>query len=964
MGRVLDAKVILDDKQAVKSLKNLENQGKLTSDAIASGFMKGKVALDALYSVGARAFDFLKTTVKDAQAADAAFSKLTTSMKTNGTYTAQLAQEYVKFANSIQRSTTIEGDSVVALMGKLQDLSDFRGKDLESLTKITLSYAELTDKSADATANMIAKMAGSGDWSKLEKQMGFAAGSIKSIDDALKATAPGFEQLKAQTENFSGGMTQLINIWGDFKEGLGAYITQSPAVIDGIKFTGEVVSDLTAFLDDGTRAQGSWFDRLLDGMGITEDATGSFTGLNDTIQDLLDYLNENPEALGEKLVELGKIAQVTGGIIAGVLIAQGLSAIVNISNGVISSCNGIASAIGLIGTQATAASGLVGGLRAALLSIPTLIGVTIAITTIQTGLSLYDNYQDQKSRGFPNDPGAGGHAPDNYDYMPWQNGLRLAKDLAGKGIDKAGILDMMRGSGKSTTPPPSNRPRGGGGGGGGKKAAEDEAWYSGIFSSMIDNPKLEDAKRFFRGETIDASNLVDDLKQLNAQVDFYEQKLSKARRTGSSKETIKTIEQELKVSKEAADDIQKQIDLKQKLIDLEKDGLRQKLSQEQQVGNELERRLSLEKQIGNELKSQTADLRNLMNAISPGSASSNSVEEFISKYKDLLSPEAIENLRNNDQANAAAGNLPYNFTDFAKISGITIEQAQSKMEELKLKMSDNVTATNALKNAISINNDVVNNLNDTIIGLGSLLGGMAGLTSSQLQQKTDEAIAAAGGTTPTTPAPSSGGWTIDSNAPSNPAYETWVDNAGNMQVRPKGAGPMATSPSAQSTSPYIGEAEAKKRRGEAEQAAREAEQAAKKAEDEAKKAAEEAKRRQEQMMAPFYAFINSGINNIGQEGGFAQGLKNGAGSLAGGIVSNLVPGPIGGLLGNLASKLIGGLFKKKKATKVEAVPVRVINFSDMQSALLNITKQMLLGNTSGSINRLDNLRLKQNKVGV
>ena len=112
--------------------------------------------------------------------------------------------------------------------------------------------------------------------------------------------------------------------------------------------------------------------------------------------------------------------------------------------------------------------------------------------------------------------------------------------------------------------------------------------------------------------------------------------------------------------------------------------------------------------------------------------------------------------------------------------------------------------------------------------------------------------------------------------------------------------------------------------------------------------------------------LNAGVSGIGSEGGFGGGVKGAIPGVASNILSALIPGPLGGLLGNLAGKLFGGLFggHKKKTTKAEAIPVYMVNWSDLASAMLNVSKQSLLGATTGRIDRLNNLRIQQSVVGI
>jgi len=115
-------------------------------------------------------------------------------------------------------------------------------------------------------------------------------------------------------------------------------------------------------------------------------------------------------------------------------------------------------------------------------------------------------------------------------------------------------------------------------------------------------------------------------------------------------------------------------------------------------------------------------------------------------------------------------------------------------------------------------------------------------------------------------------------------------------------------------------------------------------------------------MGPLFGLLSQGLGNINGQGGFEGGIKQGLGGALSQLAGGLIPGPLGGLVGSL----VGGLFGKKKQgqSRAEVVPVKVINFSDLQSSLLNTTKQSLLGAGAGNITRLDRLRTASSAVGI
>jgi len=95
-------------------------------------------------------------------------------------------------------------------------------------------------------------------------------------------------------------------------------------------------------------------------------------------------------------------------------------------------------------------------------------------------------------------------------------------------------------------------------------------------------------------------------------------------------------------------------------------------------------------------------------------------------------------------------------------------------------------------------------------------------------------------------------------------------------------------------------------------------------------------------------------------GGFMSGGIGGAiGSLAGAAF---------GPLGSIAGGLLGGLFGKKKRQEtprvMQPIPVKVINWQDFGTAMLNVTKQARAGISGFGVDRLNDLRLARRAAGV
>ena len=103
----------------------------------------------------------------------------------------------------------------------------------------------------------------------------------------------------------------------------------------------------------------------------------------------------------------------------------------------------------------------------------------------------------------------------------------------------------------------------------------------------------------------------------------------------------------------------------------------------------------------------------------------------------------------------------------------------------------------------------------------------------------------------------------------------------------------------------------------------------------------------------------------------AQGIKSGDFAGAGGSAATLALtsalGPFAPFVGELAGGILGKIFggKKRLDPVMEPLPVKVMNFQDMLSVLLNITKGQLVEIASTGIDRLaGRSRMKEQMVGI
>jgi hypothetical protein len=213
-----------------KTAKNVENDFKHLGNTMTASFLKADIIKDVLYSMGRAALQFGKDVFEGGLEAERATTKLTTTLKNIGQYTEANVKDFEKWATGILRATNISDEAVMELASKLGDLTRLGGDSLQKLTKATLSYAELTDKSAESVALKMAKWANTKNWSLLEKQLGLTKGSIKDLDDVLEAVAGGWSRLEAKASDIPGKLKAMTIGWDELKEAMGSFVVESPAI--------------------------------------------------------------------------------------------------------------------------------------------------------------------------------------------------------------------------------------------------------------------------------------------------------------------------------------------------------------------------------------------------------------------------------------------------------------------------------------------------------------------------------------------------------------------------------------------------------------------------------------------------------------------------------------------------------------------------------------------------------------
>lgn len=464
----------------------------------------------------------------------------------------------------------------------------------------------------------------------------------------------------------------------------------------------------------------------------------------------------------------------------------------------------------------------------------------------------------------------------------------------------------------------------------------------------------------------------DDLEYLNKEAERLRSDLERAELSNAPQLTIDSLKNQLetveKIGSALQNVIQPMEEERNRLYEEQKKSL-------EDIVDLYDKQIQKEDDLQSSLINKIEDIKDLRNALSPGSEAEDA-ESFIKRYKDAggnFGDAQVEELMQWEKDWESKG-FDVTFEDIINKA----KEMGASAEALKTPLDQN---TQALKDSNQRELELISALNDYVTRLERLNWYQSGNVGPYNTSTPNP-----NGSLPTTPLHKNVGpymnvgpylnngssngfnpsdWVYeDSNCSSGTCSQTAVNRITGERI---------------SADEYISRKNGKGSKkvvvpqsyqNKLDQDAKDQEDARKKAEEEAQKAQEARRRALEEQF------------NIGKEIGAAlgEGLLNNdwesMGRTIGSFISQAIEsstvnmglfgGVLSGFIGFGIDKLIGSIFGKKKRnpTKAEAIPVQVVNWSDLQSSLLNVTKQSLIGATSGRINRLNNLRIDQALVGI
>jgi hypothetical protein len=198
---------------------------------------------------------FIVEGIKAAAAQEAAVNSLNVSLIESGIYTKEVSEDFVKFANNLQKTTRFQDDIILKNAALIQSMGHLDKDALKRATQAALDLSEALDKDIGTASEALAKAA-NGNITTLQK-MGFEiqkgrndAETFANALDAVEGKFSGAAQAKVNT--YSGAIAQATNSFEDLQKAIGEIIVQNPTVISTIHEVSKIFQELAEYVNQNS----------------------------------------------------------------------------------------------------------------------------------------------------------------------------------------------------------------------------------------------------------------------------------------------------------------------------------------------------------------------------------------------------------------------------------------------------------------------------------------------------------------------------------------------------------------------------------------------------------------------------------------------------------------------------------------------------------------------------------------
>lgn len=238
----------------------------------AAGFISAQAVMGAASGAWRTLTTFVSDSVKSYADAEAAQVKLTAALRSQGTATPAIIDQYNALSTEFERTTVFSDDLITSMQALLVEVGSVMPSQMKCAIQASADLASGLGIDLETATTLVAKAA-AGHTETLGKY-GITVDDAKLKTDGFSAVLEAINrqfggQAAAQVETYAGQVQQLANQWDNVKEAVGEVIATNPTLQSGLRLLVEIVGDLK----DTAEGAGGAFSRLLDISGFSSIAT-------------------------------------------------------------------------------------------------------------------------------------------------------------------------------------------------------------------------------------------------------------------------------------------------------------------------------------------------------------------------------------------------------------------------------------------------------------------------------------------------------------------------------------------------------------------------------------------------------------------------------------------------------------------------------------------------------------------
>jgi hypothetical protein len=322
--------VTMDASGALKEIKplgdeidKLKGRGDETHKSLGSlwqQFALGELAADALKKGISLLTNFVKDSITAAMEAETAENNLAAALDITGRSVEPLLDHFKKYSSELQKQTIYEDDAIQGAQALLIQLTNLDREGIDKATRGAIGMASVFKMDLESAATLVAKaMAGSTETLgrygiKVDENL------PKSEKQAqlLEKLSGFYARAQADTNTFSGSLSQLNNAWDEVEETVGGAIIQNEDVKNGIKKLTEEVNKLAESDDfklwlsavvEEIKTVIGWLGKLVGGIKSVEDSLFGAKKANKEYEEALEKLRAAQERARAAGHEFGKVLE-------------------------------------------------------------------------------------------------------------------------------------------------------------------------------------------------------------------------------------------------------------------------------------------------------------------------------------------------------------------------------------------------------------------------------------------------------------------------------------------------------------------------------------------------------------------------------------------------------------------------------------------------------------------------------